>query len=120
MDIVKAAGTAFALPSRTLYHGHDRGLDPERQEAAGKQVREWASAYELPFPEFPASYRKQIIDILDYPPAGSPKAVYDIQRSVVVPDIGWEIHHYVERDFFRVSDGNWDEPAGEVTVQIML
>jgi len=73
MDIVKAAGTAFALPSRTLYHGRDRGLDPERQEAAGKQVREWASAHELPFPEFPASYRKQIIDTLDYPPAGSPK-----------------------------------------------
>jgi hypothetical protein len=36
MDIVRAAGTAFALPSRTLYHGRDRGLDPERQEAAGK------------------------------------------------------------------------------------
>jgi len=33
----------------------------------------WASAHELPFPEFPASYRKQIIDTLDYPPAGSPK-----------------------------------------------
>jgi MscS family membrane protein len=74
MDIVKAAGAAFALPSRTLYHGRDQGLDPERQEAAGKQVRQWASAHELPFPDFPASYREKIIDTLDYPPTGSPKA----------------------------------------------
>ena len=74
MDIVKAAGTAFALPSRTPYRGCDGGLDPERQEAAGKRVREWASAHELPFPDFPASYREQILDTLDYPPAGSPKA----------------------------------------------
>jgi MscS family membrane protein len=74
IDIVKTAGTAFAVPARTLYHGRDQGLDPERREAAGKQVREWASAHELPFPDFPASHRERIIDTLDYPPTGSPKA----------------------------------------------
>jgi len=40
--------------------------------------------------------------------------VYDMQRPVVVPDIGWEIHHCVERDFFRANDGNWDVADGDV------
>lgn len=74
MEIVKAAGSAFAVPSRTLYHGRDKGLDPERREEAGKQVRERASAHELPFPGLPDSDRETIVDTLDYPPTGSPKA----------------------------------------------
>ncbi len=73
MDIVKNAGTAFALPSRTLYHTRDGGLDSERQEAAEKQVREWTAAQMLPFPEFDDDYRKKVMDTLEYPPAGAPK-----------------------------------------------
>ena len=73
MDIVKKAGTGFALPSRTVYHTRDEGLDRERQEAAERQMREWAAAHALPFPEFDPEHRKQIINTLDYPPAGSPK-----------------------------------------------
>ena len=42
-----------------------------RREAAEKQVREWAAAHTLPFPEFAEDYRKQITDTLDYPPEGS-------------------------------------------------
>lgn len=74
MKIIKQAGTGFAFPSRTLYHTRDGGLDEERQQAAEKQVREWASAHKLPFPDFEEEYRKQIEDTLDYPPDGSPDA----------------------------------------------
>ena len=72
MDIVKNAGTAFAVPSRTLYHGRDSGTDPEGRETAEKQVREWTAASNLPFPDFSPEYRKEIRDTLDYPPEGSP------------------------------------------------
>lgn len=74
MKIVQRAGTGFAFPSRTLYHARDTGLDGERQQAAEKQVREWASAQSLPFPDLPDDYRKQVTDTLDYPPEGSPGA----------------------------------------------
>ena len=73
-EIVERAGTGFAFPSRTLYHARDGGMDAERQQAAEKQVREWASAQTLPFPDFSEAYRKKISDTLDYPPEGSPEA----------------------------------------------
>ena len=74
MKVVKEAGTGFAFPSRTLYLGRDGGLDDEKQQAAEKQVREWASAQTLPFPDFSEDYRARIADTLDYPPEGSPEA----------------------------------------------
>ncbi|MGB5583297.1 MAG: mechanosensitive ion channel family protein [Gammaproteobacteria bacterium] len=74
LDMVKQAGTGFAFPSRTMYYARDGGLDDERQQAAEKQVREWASAQSLPFPDFTEDYRKGITDTLDYPPEGSPDA----------------------------------------------
>ncbi len=74
MDIVKDAGTGFALPSRTLYHTRDDGLDSTRQQAAAQQVREWTAAHRLPFPDFDPDHRKQLMDTLDYPPDGSPGA----------------------------------------------
>ena len=73
-EIVEQAGTGFAFPSRTLYHARDGGMDAKRQQAAEKQVREWASAQTLPFPDFAEAYRKKISDTLDYPPEGSPEA----------------------------------------------
>jgi MscS family membrane protein len=71
LDIVDDAGTAFAFPSRTLYHGRDLGTDDERREAAERQVRRWVVAHELPFPELSAEHRKRLRDTLDYPPTGS-------------------------------------------------
>ena len=73
-EIVEQAGTGFAFPSRTLYHARDGGMDAERQQAAEKQVREWASAQTLPFPDFAEAYHKKISDTLDYPPEGSPES----------------------------------------------
>jgi MscS family membrane protein len=74
MNIVKDAGTGFALPSRTVYHARDDGLDAERQQDAEAQVRAWCSAQELPFPNFTADYREKTRNTLDYPPEGSPDA----------------------------------------------
>ncbi len=73
-EIIEQAGTSFAYPSSTLYHTRDRGLSAERQQTAEKQVREWAAAQDLPFPDFSEQHRKQITDTLDYPPEGSPDA----------------------------------------------
>ena len=74
MKIVENAGTAFAFPARTVYHARDPGLNAEQQQAAEKQVKEWAAGQLLPFPDFHHTYRKQIMDTLDYPPEGSPGA----------------------------------------------
>lgn len=74
MRIVKQAGTGFAFPSSTMYYARDGGLDDERQQAAEKRVREWASELSLPFPDFTEDYRKGITGTLDYPPYGSPDA----------------------------------------------
>lgn len=72
MQIVRDAGTSFAFPSRTVYHARDSGLDGEKQQAAEQKVRDWAAAHVLPFPEFSEDHRRQVLDTLDYPPAGSP------------------------------------------------
>ena len=73
-EIVEAAGTGFAFPSRTLYLGRDGGLDTERSDAAIGQVQSWRDEGELPFPHMTTSSREQIADTLDYPPRGSPDA----------------------------------------------
>src|SRR5262249_6531244 len=52
MDIVTAAGTAFALPARTHY-SEAVGLDPERAGAATAEVQRWRSEGKLPLPDFP-------------------------------------------------------------------
>ncbi len=74
MKIVKQAGSGIALPSRTLYFTRDEGVGTEERSCAEKQVREWASAQTLPFPDFAEEYRRTITDTLDYPPEGSPGA----------------------------------------------
>lgn len=74
MKLVKQAGTGFAFPSRTLYVTRDTGLDDAQQQAAEKQVRGWASAHSMPFPDLAEDRREMITDTLDYPPEGSPGA----------------------------------------------
>ena len=74
MEVIEQAGTGFAFPSRTLYQASESGLDHARRHDAEQQVRAWASAHTLPFPEFAEDYRRKITDTLDYPPEGSPGA----------------------------------------------
>jgi MscS family membrane protein len=64
-ETVEKAGTGFAFPSSTMYHTRDGGLNAERQEAAQKKVREWASYHSLPFPDIAEAHRSQITDTLD-------------------------------------------------------
>jgi small-conductance mechanosensitive channel len=71
LKIVEEVGTGFAISSR-LYFARDGGIDEQRRQAATKQVQEWVDTQNLPFPEFPDEYRRQIKDTLDYPPQGSP------------------------------------------------
>jgi MscS family membrane protein len=52
MDIVSAAGTAFALPARTNYSA-GAGIDAERAGAAAAEVQRWRKEGKLPLPEFP-------------------------------------------------------------------
>jgi hypothetical protein len=71
-EIVEQAGAGFAFPSSTVYLRRDAGLDKERQAGAEKQVREWASAHALRFPDISEEQRKKTADTLDYPPGDSP------------------------------------------------
>jgi len=52
MDIVTAAGTAFAMPAQTNYSA-TAGIDAERAGAAAAEVQRWRSEGKLPLPEFP-------------------------------------------------------------------
>jgi MscS family membrane protein len=72
LDILEKAGTGLAFPSR-LYHAQDGRLKAERQEAAEKQVREWAAAHTLPFPKFAEDYRKQVTDTSIFCPRARPE-----------------------------------------------
>ncbi len=72
IEIVQQSGTAFALPSQTLYFGRDNGLDANQTEAAEAQVRRWREESRLPFPDFPAEQIKSMQGTLAFPPAGSP------------------------------------------------
>jgi MscS family membrane protein len=71
MEIVEAAGTAFAFPSNTTYFARDPGLDEEKKGAAEAQVEAWRDSGELPFPNMALKRRKEIRGTLDFPPAGS-------------------------------------------------
>lgn len=74
-EIIAASGTSIAVPSRTLYVGRDSGLDPDKVEAAEREVEAWRNADQLPFPRTPEPLAARITDSLDYPPRGSPEAV---------------------------------------------
>src|SRR5258708_4226945 len=52
MHLVEDSGTAFALPSQTLYLGRDSGLEKEKADASGKKGAELRDGRRFPFPEF--------------------------------------------------------------------
>jgi MscS family membrane protein len=71
-EIIKTAGTGFALPSQTAYLSRDGGLDSQRQEQAETEIHHLRMTGKLPFPDFEAEERDRLEDSLDYPPKGSP------------------------------------------------
>ncbi|MGE5235627.1 MAG: mechanosensitive ion channel family protein [Acidobacteriota bacterium] len=50
-EIVEAAGTGFAFPSRTVYVAQDTGIDPEKARSAEAEVARRRAAGDLAVPE---------------------------------------------------------------------
>jgi MscS family membrane protein len=71
MDIVKEAGSAFALPSQTFYS--EQGQRPDNQLAgvAEQKVHEWREGHKLFLPKFPTETIAELKGSLPYPPPGS-------------------------------------------------
>ncbi len=71
MEVIEAAGTSLAFPSKTIYYARDEGLHENRGRAAEQQVREWTEAGELPFPDMSEEQRDALAGTLHFPPEGS-------------------------------------------------
>lgn len=71
MDIIKEAGTDFAIPGQIQYETRDAGLDEERIRAAEEKVAAWRREQRLPFPDIDERDRDTWDGTLDYPPEGS-------------------------------------------------
>jgi MscS family membrane protein len=73
-DIVKNAGTDFALQSQTLFLARDPGVDAEKGRSAERAVETWRQSGELPFPRLRQEELERLGGTLDYPPRGSHEA----------------------------------------------
>ncbi|MFB3087487.1 MAG: mechanosensitive ion channel family protein [Acidiferrobacterales bacterium] len=73
MDIVKDAGTGFAIPTQTTYFTRAAQPDAARVDAVETQLQAWRAEGALPFPDLTEERRQQLTDTLDFPPAGSPE-----------------------------------------------
>ncbi len=67
LEIVKAAGTGFALPSRTVYLTGDPGLDTRKTAETEQKVKQWREHHELPFPDFDPNEIPALRDKIVYP-----------------------------------------------------
>jgi MscS family membrane protein len=66
-EMVKAAGTGFALPSRTVYLTGDPGLDVRKTAETEERVKQWREHHELPFPDFNPDKIPSLRDQIVYP-----------------------------------------------------
>ena len=71
MDIVREGGSAFALPSQTLYSEQGQGPDNQLARAAQQKVHEWREGQQLFLPRFSAGKIAELKGSLPYPPPGS-------------------------------------------------
>ena len=67
LEIVKAAGTGFALPSRIVYLTGDPGLDSRKTAETEQKVKQWREHHELPFPDFAPNEIPALRDKIVYP-----------------------------------------------------
>lgn len=74
VEIVRAAGTDFALPARATYVERGAGIDADRAREAEAQVGSWRAGGELFLPDFPPEEIGKLRGSHDWPPAGSPGA----------------------------------------------
>ena len=71
MDIVRAAGTDFAVPEQRLHVDRAREPDDEAARAAEAQVAQWREKNELPLPHPTQEQIDGISNTLEYPPEGA-------------------------------------------------
>jgi small-conductance mechanosensitive channel len=71
MEVVRQAGTDFALPSQTTYIARDGGIDSKRREAAESEIAGSRAASTLPLPEFPETRRRAIRNTINFPCPGT-------------------------------------------------
>lgn len=71
LDVIKASGTALALPSQTLYLGKDQAPSPEKADAIKATVDAWRATNDLQIPNFDPAYLKKIKHTIPYPTEGS-------------------------------------------------
>ncbi|WP_134088098.1 mechanosensitive ion channel family protein [Olivibacter sp. XZL3] len=71
LDVIKASGTALALPSQTLYLGKDQAPSPETADAIKATVDAWRETNDMQIPNFDPAYLKKIKHTIQYPPEGS-------------------------------------------------
>ncbi len=74
MDIVREAGSSFAVPAQTTYLERGKGLDDGLAREAESKVKEWREQKALYLPEFPPEKIGELRGSLDYPPPGSPSS----------------------------------------------
>jgi MscS family membrane protein len=74
MDVLKKAGSDFALPSRTAYVESGTSPDGELARAAEASVGQWREEGQLYLPRFPQEKVSELRRSLPYPPEGSPDA----------------------------------------------
>ncbi len=74
MEIVRNAGSSFAVPTQTTYLERGKGLDSELAREAESRVKEWREQKALYLPEFPPEKIGELRGSLDYPPPGSPSS----------------------------------------------
>jgi MscS family membrane protein len=71
MEIMEQSGSGLALPSQTLYLGHDVGFEKEKADAAVQKVAELRNGRQLPFPDFNAEEISSFQGTIEYPPPES-------------------------------------------------
>jgi len=87
-DIIREAGSGFAIPAQIEYQAPDVGIDAERGALAETRVQEWRTRGKLPFPEFEEEERERLQNTLDYPPKGSPDHEANAGSPVANPTAG--------------------------------
>jgi len=99
IDIVKEAGTGFALPSQTTYFRRDDGLNDEKTRQSEVEVEEWRSRRDLPFTDFGPEDKEQFADTLDSSPVGSPTMAKSDTRPQHTKIWKWKRHQRPKEDF---------------------
>ncbi|NEM99066.1 mechanosensitive ion channel family protein [Pontibacter burrus] len=73
MDVIKASGTDFALPSQMLFLARDKGLSEEQAQEVSATVRQWRDSGEMQLPDFDRERINKLRNTIPFPPEGSSK-----------------------------------------------